>query len=450
MFTRCTCVALLFAATAATIPGQPPAPDVLTTLKGHTDTVDAVAVSPDGTMIATASFDKTAKLWDAKTGKELRTFGGEKGHTGQVLAVAFSADGGQLATGGADNFARVWGSPAGFPRARFGADAAILGVPAALETVGEFLPATEQLARRMKLTPDTPAASFQHPNLVDAVAFDDTGTLLATGCHDGNLRIFDLTKNAQLKQIAAHVQTMPQNVQHPIYCVAWTPDYKQILTTSYDKSMKLWDVASGNLVKEFYAAPNPKPIERPAEKKEEKKDEKKEPPKKEEKKDEKKEPPKKDVKKEPELTPPYGHRDQVFWAAFSKDGKFVATCSSDRTVKLWDVEKGRVVREFANPDLKPSFPDEPAPSHPGWVQGVRFTPDGKFLVTAGPAPRNKSYVAVWNVADGTRVFGAESEAIGPVQALALTADGKGIILGCAGKTRLQAEGEALIIKFPGK
>ena len=54
---------------------------------------------------------------------------------------------------------------------------------------------------------------------------------------------------------------MPQNVQNPIYAVQWTPDHKQVFTSSYDKTIKLWDVASGNLVREFKAAPDPKPIE---------------------------------------------------------------------------------------------------------------------------------------------------------------------------------------------
>jgi WD40 repeat protein len=95
--------------------GQPPAPDVLAVLKGHSDSVEAVAVSPDGALVATGSFDKTVKLFDALTGKEIHTYGGEQGHKGQVLAVAFTARGDQVATGGADNFARVWDVPVNFP-----------------------------------------------------------------------------------------------------------------------------------------------------------------------------------------------------------------------------------------------------------------------------------------------------------------------------------------------
>src|SRR5262249_35328734 len=55
--------------------------------KGHTGQVISVAFSPDGMQLASASFDKTVKLWDAASGREIRTF---KGHTNWVVSVAFS------------------------------------------------------------------------------------------------------------------------------------------------------------------------------------------------------------------------------------------------------------------------------------------------------------------------------------------------------------------------
>ena len=155
------------------------------------------------------------------------------------------------------------------------------------------------------------------------------------------------------------------------------------------------------------------------------------------------------VRGEPPMPPgPPGHRDQVFSMALTKDGKFLATGSSDRTLKLWEVATGRVVREFPNPDLKPVLPGETAPSHPGWVQCVRLTPDGQFLVSAGPAPRGKSYLAVWSVADGKRVYGAERE-FGPIHAVAIAPDGTKLVIGCA-PLRGKSGAEALVIKLPGK
>ena len=140
---------------------QSPAPEVVAALKGHADTVEAVAISPDGTLVATASFDRTIKLFDLASAKEIRTYGGEQGHKGQVLAVAFNAKGDQIATGGADNFARVWDVPVNFPSKTFAlaaaatrvlvaADGKTVGVASADGTVKVFRQGEEKGAIELK------------------------------------------------------------------------------------------------------------------------------------------------------------------------------------------------------------------------------------------------------------------------------------------------------------
>ena len=64
-------------------------------LTGHTDVIRQVVFSPDGTRLATASFDGSAKLWDAVSGKELLTL---SGHAANVFGVTFSPDGKTIAT----------------------------------------------------------------------------------------------------------------------------------------------------------------------------------------------------------------------------------------------------------------------------------------------------------------------------------------------------------------
>ena len=78
-------------------------------LRGHQSSVTALAFSPDGSLLATASMDRTAKLWDLKTERELATLGG---HDHAVYDVAFSADGERLVTISANGAAKVWDVPA--------------------------------------------------------------------------------------------------------------------------------------------------------------------------------------------------------------------------------------------------------------------------------------------------------------------------------------------------
>src|SRR5215472_2835923 len=74
------------------------------TLTGHTNRGHAVAIAPDGTWLATASADKTARIW-AADGALRATL---TGHTAVVDAAAIAADGTWLATAGRDNTARIW------------------------------------------------------------------------------------------------------------------------------------------------------------------------------------------------------------------------------------------------------------------------------------------------------------------------------------------------------
>jgi WD40 repeat protein len=78
---------------------------ILHTLTGHSADVVAMAFSPDRRRLATASFDRTVKLWDMQTGQEVFTL---LGHTAGVVSLAFSPDGNQIVSGGIDCTARVW------------------------------------------------------------------------------------------------------------------------------------------------------------------------------------------------------------------------------------------------------------------------------------------------------------------------------------------------------
>jgi WD40 repeat protein len=83
----------------------------LAELKDHTSRVTSAAFSPDGTRVVTTSAN-TARLWDAKDGKQLTEL---KGHTGEVTSAAFSPDGTRVVTTSVDNTARLWDAKSGKP-----------------------------------------------------------------------------------------------------------------------------------------------------------------------------------------------------------------------------------------------------------------------------------------------------------------------------------------------
>lgn len=89
-----------------------------------------------------------------------------------------------------------------------------------------------------------------------------------------------------------------------------------------------------------------------------------------------------------------GHQHRVYGAAFSPDGKIAATCGADRTIQLWDAATG-LHRQTLRP--RPATADLPVTGHQEDENCVRFSPDGRLLVSGG----EDGSVRLWNLADGT-------------------------------------------------
>jgi WD40 repeat protein len=161
------------------------------TITGHSDCIYAVAISPDGKTIATSSYDKLIKLWDATTGNEIRTL---KDHIDAVYALAFSPDGSRLLSGAADRSVKIWN-------------------PATGERLYTLSDATDG---------------------INAIAIDPTGQMVAAGGLDKSIRIWRLGErggelvNAQI----AH--------EDAILSLVWSPDGKQLISASGDKTIKVF------------------------------------------------------------------------------------------------------------------------------------------------------------------------------------------------------------------
>ena len=157
------------------------------TLNGHTDCVWGVAISPDGQRLASASQDGTVKVWDARTGQETFTF---KGHTSSVHAVAFSPDGQRLASASLQTV-KVWD-------ARTGEETLTL---------------------------------MGHVGDVWGVAFSPDGQRLAS-CGDGTVKLWEARIGQETLKLLAHTSA-----------VAFSADGQRLASCSGDGTVKLWETA---------------------------------------------------------------------------------------------------------------------------------------------------------------------------------------------------------------
>jgi WD40 repeat protein len=353
------------------------------TYGGATAPLQAVAVAKNNLLVAAGGADGTIRVYQLADGKEL----GALKLASAVQSLAFSPNSLALVASAADKSIGAWSTPFAAnqplspeflqPIQSFKAQEPAAELVVGPDNATLYAAGLDKALHVWRLASATPTRNFQLPNLVDAVAFQPGGQLLAGGGHDGKIHLFDLVKNAPFKLIDAHVA---QPTPNPIYTVAFSPDGKQLLTSSFDNTIKLWDVAGGKLIREFKAYKV------------------------------------KDFEK--------GHQEPVQSAAISPDGKFLASGSSglERVIKIWKVADGSVVRDLANPTLK-AVSMQPPYSHPGLILGLRFTKDGKYLLSAGDAPRNEGYLAVWDWQAGKMLYGAALP-LGVFHGLALSPDEK--------------------------
>ncbi|MGV3720469.1 MAG: WD40 repeat domain-containing protein [Actinomycetota bacterium] len=215
-------------------PGQP-----LRKFGDHTDVVYGIAWSPDGKRLATASFDKTVKIWDVGTGAALVTV---KDHSAAVLAVAFSPDGKLLASGGRDRSVKLFDAATGKSlRSLIGHTQDVHAIAFSADGGAVISSGVERPLRWWETTTGKSIRSQGgHGGGVYEIRRSVNGKQLLSVSGDQTARIWDSASGALQKTYSA--------VGDPLLAAALSPDGTRVAAGSVSGRIRLWDAASGRLL----------------------------------------------------------------------------------------------------------------------------------------------------------------------------------------------------------
>jgi len=215
----------------------------LLTLTGHTGTVSTVAFSPDSRLVASGSYDKSVKIWEAGTGLLRQTMTGE---SEAVYAIAFEPNGKRIVSGGKDGVIAVRDIDTGQrmvrplrPEVTYGWDTlpAVLALAIAPDGVRV---ASGNADSTIKIWNDNTGALLRilsgHSDAVTAVAYMPDGKIIVSGSADGTVRTWDAESGQGLRVLKGHAG--------PVYAVAISPDGRRIAAGGSGDAVLIWNATN--------------------------------------------------------------------------------------------------------------------------------------------------------------------------------------------------------------
>jgi WD40 repeat protein/tRNA A-37 threonylcarbamoyl transferase component Bud32 len=347
-------------------------PKLLAVFPQHKREVVSVEFSPDGRRLVAASFDGTARVWDAGTAQPVTP---PLRHAEEIWNVNFSSDGQRVVTASSDHTAQIWDATTGLP----------LTPPLRHEKrvfYAVFSPDGRRVASTSEdktarvwdaLTGQPVTPPLQHADVVLYASFSPDGQRLVTTSFDHTARIWNAETGQPVTPALQHTDI--------VGWATFSPDGRLVVTTSQDHTARIWDAHTGVPVglplqhseavtyaafssdgKRLVTASGEAVYnlmdfkDRPGEARVW------------------------DVATGKPLTPPMQHTLGVFQAIFSPDNRYIATASRDRSARVWDANTGE--------------PVTPPLQHNDIVFHVAFSPNGGHLATASA----DCAARIWDVA----------------------------------------------------